>query len=161
MFENFSPDSKVWIYQSERPFTENEINFINDSVHHFTKQWTAHNMELKATGCVVEDRFILMMVDETQAGASGCSIDKSVHFIQQLQQQLNTNLFNRLLLSYKTENGIETISLSKTKDLIYQGVLNPDSIIFNTTVQSKSAFETKWLIPLKKSWLAPKLSVKG
>ena len=152
MFENFSADSKVWIYQSERPFTNEEIIYINDATKVFTKQWTAHNLQLKAAGSVIEDRFILLMVDETQAGASGCSIDKSVHFIQQLQDQLNVNLFNRLLISFKNEKGIHTIPLIDLPKALSENNLTSFTPIFNTTVLSKSQFENQWMIPLNESW---------
>ena len=62
---NYSPDSKVWIYQSSRPFTEEEIIAINDQLAIFTKQWTAHNAQLQAQGNIIEDRLILLIVDET------------------------------------------------------------------------------------------------
>jgi hypothetical protein len=48
----------------------------------FCIQWTAHGANLKAYGEVRHHRFIVMIVDETAAGASGCSIDKSIHFIR-------------------------------------------------------------------------------
>lgn len=85
---NYSPDSKVWIYQSSRPFTEEEISAINDQLAIFTKQWTAHNAQLQAQGNIIEDRLILLIVDETHTAASGCSIDTSVHFIKSLEKNL-------------------------------------------------------------------------
>ena len=157
VFNDFLGESKVWIYQSERPFNAKEITSINESIKNFTQQWTAHNQQLKATGCVIEDRFILLMVDETQAGASGCSIDKSVHFIQQLQDQFKTNLFNRLLLSYQADDGIKTISLSDLKNEVAMGALTASTIIFNTTIQTKNQFETEWMQAAGESWLKSRM----
>jgi hypothetical protein len=73
----FSPDSKVWIYQSNRVFTEAENKLILDKATSFISDWTAHGKLLKASINSYYNRFLVLMVDETQANASGCGIDKS------------------------------------------------------------------------------------
>ena len=82
--EQLAAASKVWMYQSSRPLSPEEQQRINVEMQAFARQWTAHNQQLKAWGGVLEDRVLVLMVDETVAGASGCSIDKSVHFMQDL-----------------------------------------------------------------------------
>ena len=59
------------------------------------------------------NRFIILIVDESHAGASGCSIDKSVHFMQQLEQEYGINLFDRFNLAYR--NGEEILSVPRAK----------------------------------------------
>ena len=97
--ENFSPQSKVWVYQSSRPFSDSEIIALNNKLKQFSVQWTAHNQQLLASGNVMYDRFIVLMVDESQTMASGCSIDTSVHFIKQLEQDYKIELFNRTIVN--------------------------------------------------------------
>jgi len=90
-----SPHSRVWVYQSSRPFTEEEVVNLNLDLAAFTLQWTAHNQQLAARGGVGYGRFVLLMVDESRGGGtSGCSIDKSVHFMQDLGEEYQVDFFD-------------------------------------------------------------------
>ena len=84
----FPDESRVWIYQADRPFEEDDIQKINDEIDRFCEQWTSHNRDLRALGGVMHDQFIVLVVDETQASTSGCSIDKSVAFVKSLEWDL-------------------------------------------------------------------------
>lgn len=148
----FSPQSRVWIYQSDRKLTDQEVQQIQPELDKFATNWTAHNNQLKAKGEVRYNRFFILIVDESQAGASGCSIDKSVHFMQQVQQHLGINLFDRFNLAYR--DGEEVLSLprhgfeAKLKD----GSINKQTIVYNNLVQNLTELETKWEVPFKDSW---------
>ncbi|HEX8023268.1 ABC transporter ATPase [Mucilaginibacter sp.] len=148
----FSPQSRVWIYQSDRKLTDQEVQQIQPELDRFTTNWTAHNNQLKAKGEIRYNRFFILIVDESQAGASGCSIDKSVHFMQQVQQHLGINLFDRFNLAYR--EGEEVLSLprhgfeAKLKD----GSINKQTIVYNNLVQNLTELETKWEVPFKDSW---------
>ena len=48
-FESLAPESKVWIYQSNRPFTEGEMNSLHPALRTFVESWTAHKQELKGS----------------------------------------------------------------------------------------------------------------
>src|ERR1700749_1742248 len=97
----FSENSRVWIYQSDKKLADAEVQQIQQNLDAFTTQWTAHNPQLKAKAEVRYNRFLILIVDESQAGASGCSIDKSVNFMQHLERQFNINLFDRFNLAYR------------------------------------------------------------
>jgi hypothetical protein len=148
----FSPQSRVWIYQSDRKLTDREVQQIQPELDKFTTNWTAHNNELKAKGEIRYNRFFILIVDESQAGASGCSIDKSVHFMQQVQQHLGINLFDRFNLAYR--EGEEVLSLPRHgfEDLLKQGTINKQTIVYNNLVQNLAELETKWEVPFKDSW---------
>ena len=151
--QNFSPQSKVWIYQSSRPFTESEIVEINNKLKHFTVQWTAHNKQLLATGNVMYDRFIVLMVDESHTMASGCSIDTSVHFIKQLEQDYAIDLFNRTIVNVEINGLIQTISLDELSTKFKSGEINASTMVFDPLVQQKRDFDKGFKIPLAESWM--------
>jgi len=148
----FSPQSRVWIYQSDRKLTDQEVQQIQPELDRFTTNWTAHNNQLKAKGEVRYNRFFILIVDESQAGASGCSIDKSVHFMQQVQQHLGINLFDRFNLAYR--EGEEVLSLPRHgfEDKLKDGSINKQTIVYNNLVQNLTELETKWEVPFKDSW---------
>jgi len=149
----FSPDSRVWVYTSNRPLTGEESAFAQKKLDAFCQQWTAHNQALLAKAEVFEDQFLVLMVDETQAGASGCSIDKSVHFLEQLGEEIGAYFFERMRFAWVDEEGkMQFANRSEFIALAHSGSINPETLMANTMVQTKSELAEKWLVPFGKSW---------
>lgn len=153
MSDIFSPQSKVWIYQSSRPFSESEIKMLNEKLQAFAAQWTAHNQQLHAGAKVLEDRFILLMVDETNSEASGCSIDKSVHFMKELEKQMHISLFDRMLVNYRLGDSLQTTNLENLVALYNSGSVNGDTEVYNPLVQTKKELDESFVMPLNYSWV--------
>jgi hypothetical protein len=149
---NFSPQSKVWIYQAERRLTADEQILIHKKAENFLGEWTAHGKHLLAKIDIYHNQFLVLFVDESQANASGCGIDKSIHFFQQIENELSINLMNRLLVAYKVKNEIVTCSLKDFEAKVESGEITADNIVFNNLVSTKAEFDTAWEIPLSKSW---------
>jgi len=144
--------ARVWIYQSDRVFNKEELNSLNQVLKDFTHTWTAHNQQLKASFEIKYNRFIILIVDEHQAGASGCSIDKSVHLMQEIEKQLNVNLFDRFHISWKENEVVKSGSRDEFERQIKNGNINQETIVFNNLVSSYDQLKTNWEIPLKNSW---------
>ena len=147
-----SPNSRVWIYQSDREFTENEINGLKNEIKEFAQQWISHNQQLKAYGDLFYNRFLVLIVDETFAGASGCSIDKSVHFMQNLERKYGITLFDRLSFAYKDGETIRVAPKARFKELYQKGIILDNTLVFDNLVDNKSDFDRNWIKPLKESW---------
>ncbi len=152
IFNDFNHASKVWIYQSDRLFSDNEASEIRSALDTFTNQWAAHGSQLKAAGDVFYNCFIVLMVDESQAGASGCSIDSSVHFIKEVEAKYKVDLFNRLNVAYRSEEGLKIVSKVKFKQLTESGEVDHDAVVFNNLVSTKEKLEKEWEVKLKDSW---------
>ena len=148
----FSSHSRVWIYQSDRKLTDDETLQIQVQLDNFTRGWTAHNNQLKAMAEVRYNRFMVLIVDETQAGASGCSIDKSVNFMKQLEQQFGINLFDRFNLAYRDGEEIKSVPRQHFEELLKEGKINTETIVFNNLAQNVTELQTKWEVPFKDSW---------
>ncbi len=149
----FSPRSRVWIYTSDRRLTESETSYAQQKISAFCKQWTAHNQALLAAAEVFENQFIVLLVDETQAGASGCSIDKSVHFLEDLGQSIGADFFERMRFGWIDADGdIQMSSRDEFSDLVKTGVITAETPVVNTLVQTKQDLAEKWLLPFGKSW---------
>ncbi|RCH54199.1 ABC transporter ATPase [Mucilaginibacter hurinus] len=149
---HFSPQSRVWIYQANRQLTEAELPRLQAALDNFVQTWTAHNNQLKAKAEIRYNRFLILIVDEAQAGASGCSIDKSVRFMEQLEQQFGISLFDRFNLAYRKGDEILSVPRHDFEELIKQGIITKDTIVFNNLVQNVAELETKWEVPFKESW---------
>ncbi|HEX8461488.1 MAG TPA: hypothetical protein VF623_08655 [Segetibacter sp.] len=148
----FSQNSRVWIYQANKELTAEQTTQIQQQLNAFAQSWTAHNNQLQATGIVHYNRFLILVVDENQAGASGCSIDKSVRFMKELEQQFAINLFDRFNLAYRDGEIIRSVSRNEFEELIKAGIITDNTVVFNNLVQTLAELETKWEVPLKDSW---------
>ena len=145
-------NSRVWIYQSKTQIPAEHIPAIQQDLEVFAQQWTSHNKALRATADVLRQHFIVLMVDESQAGASGCSIDSSVHFIQLLEQEYKLNLFDRMTFTYEQNGKVLSADRNQFADLYAQGEINDDTLVFDTLVNNKADFESRWKIRLGDSW---------
>lgn len=144
--------ARVWVYQSDRKFSDAEVKAIESAGRNFISGWAAHGANLNASFDVLYNLFIVIAVDEKQAMASGCSIDKSVRFVKDLEQQLNLNLFDRMQVAYRKEKEITVCKLSDFEKLAAEGTVNATTIVFNNMVNTKAAFDSEWEVPLKQSW---------
>lgn len=149
-----SQNSRVWIYQSNRLFSNTEKLQIEEILNDFTAQWQAHGHQLAAYSEVRYDRFIILMVDESIAGATGCSIDKSVKLMQQIEQEFHVNLFDRFNVAFYQGEDIITRNRTEFEKLIQDGEITEDTIVFNNLVQTKQELDNNWKLPFKNSWHA-------
>lgn len=149
---HLSPQSRVWVYQTNRELTDTEITEIQKALDAFTRQWVSHNRQLKADSKIYHRRFIVLMVDETQAGASGCSIDASVHFLQGLQQKYQLDLFDRLQFAFREGEQIQVLGKDAFQEWYRSGRISDKTVVFNNLVKTLEELEKNWQIPLKDSW---------
>jgi hypothetical protein len=159
-FEQMPEKSRVWVYQAERFFTEKEEKEVLEQLKAFANQWTAHQNTLMASVCIVRHRFVVISVNQGVAEPSGCSIDTSVAFLRQIENNFGMKLLDRSQIAFlekeSTERpeSIQTIDLKDVKQKIIEGVLNSESLVFNNTIADIENFKNKWLEPAKNTWLA-------
>lgn len=146
------PTSKVWIYQANRSFTQEEVWEISDILENFVDQWKSHQREVAGYGSLYHRRFVVLMADENTCDVSGCSIDSSVKLIRELEQAYDLNFFDRMKVCYKiTDALIGSFPFPKLNEMLENGKINDETIVFNNLVSTKTEFETNWEIPLKDS----------
>ncbi len=151
-FNDLSPNSRVWIYQANRSFTEDEITKISKDIETFLEAWVAHGKDLKTSYLIKYKRFIIISVDENHSSATGCSIDRMVHFIQGLEQEYSVELLDKMNVSYKHGEFLAYKNLLDFKKMVKNKSVNANTIVFNNLVATKQEFEDYWEVPLKDSW---------
>lgn len=144
--------SRVWVYHASSPIPEEKIADLKGHIHTFVSGWVSHNNALKAYGNIFHNRLLCLFVDETQAGASGCSIDSSVRFVKSLGEHYGVDFFDRMLFSYILNDEVFTVNKAELKDRYRQGMITEETLFFDTLVRDKSQFLDKWLVPLGESW---------
>ncbi|WP_026934333.1 hypothetical protein [Christiangramia echinicola] len=151
-FESLADSSRVWIYQANRSFTEEEIQEISNKLNIFIEKWTAHGADLKASYEIKYKRFITIALDQQLNAASGCSIDASVQFIQQLEQEYNVDLLDKMNVSYKQGEFIAYKSLTDFRKMAKQKAVSSNTIVFNNLVNNKAEYLSDWEVPASESW---------
>ena len=149
---SFSPHSRVWVYQSDREFTDKEVAAIQQRLNVFTEQWKAHGHQLDAKAEVLYNFFIVITVDEGAASVTGCSIDSSIRIIRELEQTYHVDLLNRFNMGYKIGDKVVVTNKEDFETLINIKKIGPKTIVFNNMVQTLEEFENKWEVPFEKSW---------
>lgn len=145
IFKDMPPHSRVWIYQSNKEFTPSEIERIKNKSEEFVAQWTSHDQLMKACIEIFHNLFVIVCVDEKTAPASGCGIDKSVKFVQQLEKDFSVSLLDRMNMAYRKDGKIYSSPISEIKTL--GGIT-----VFNNLVQTKEELEKNWEVPIENSW---------
>jgi len=152
------PDTaKVWVYQSNRPFTADENTLIESVLSEFMHSWKSHGDALRADFAVLHNCFIVLGVDENVSGASGCSIDSSVKVIRELGDKLGIDLLDKSQIAYQTAsdaNQIQIIDFRKVKEAVASSMITRDTYIFNNQVTSLGELKQSWLLKAEQTWMA-------
>ena len=153
-FSSLPQTARIWIYQCNRSFTLDEIQEISNKLQNFLEGWTAHGADLKAAFEIRYKRFVVIGLDQNQQLASGCSIDNSVHFIQQLETTFKVDLLDKLNVSYKQGDYIAYKPLNEFKKMVKDKAVSKNTIVFNHLVQTKAEYLDFWEVPAAESWHA-------
>lgn len=149
-----SANSKIWIHQANRFFTNLETQSLDKEINTFLSTWTAHHQQLQAQCLLPYQCFVVILLNEETTQASGCSIDALTHFLKQIEQKYEIQLFNRELFAFKNPNTLDiTIATKKQMEaFIKEGTINDNTLVFNNLVNTYQQFKTAWEVPFKNSW---------
>ena len=136
-FENLPEESKIWIYQSNRKLTDDEVKSITTKCQEFVENWAAHGTSLEASFLLKYNRFIIFAVNQEVQNATGCSIDASVHFIQQLEQEFQIELLDKMNVTYKIGEHIAHKTLIDFKKMAKEKAVTSKTIVFNNLINTK------------------------
>lgn len=151
-FNTLPEESRIWIYQANRSFSEIELSEIEDKLKIFVEAWTAHGQDLQAGFTIKYKRFIIIALNQNLNAATGCSIDASVHFIQELEKEYNVDLMDKMNVSYKQGEFVAHKSLLDFKKMAKQKAVSKKTIVFNNLVANIAEFKDNWEVPASESW---------
>ncbi len=151
---NWPDHARIWCYVADRALSETESARAQDFLAAFTQQWTAHQHTLKAYSTVLFDRMLVLGVDQTAAGASGCSIDSSVRAIRQLGDELQIDFFDRLIfLTYDSSTQAVT---GHHRDAFAEdyaaGKISTETFVVDPLIERVSDVRTGLIKTLGESW---------
>lgn len=154
---DFSDDSRVWIFQADRPFNNEETESIKRELTDFNNQWAAHGVRLFSFADLWFNRFIVLMADGSVVKICGGSTDDSTRFMKKLEKEHSVKLLDRHLLAFVINGDVEVVSMNGIDALVKEGKITSDTLYFNNTIITKDDLLNRWVLPIKESWLAKRL----
>ena len=151
-FQNLPNHSRIWIYQSDRKFNTQEVEFISEKAIKFIDQWTKHGSNLKGSYTLKYNQFLILAVDEGFNNVSGCSIDSSVRFVKELEKLLEVDMMNKMNISFKDGGHVNIVTMSDFKEFTKSNKITSETIVFNNMISTLEELETQWEVPVKNSW---------
>lgn len=151
-FETLPDESKIWIYQSNRKLSDAEVAEIEEDLKAFIEEWSAHGTSLEASFLLKYNRFIILAVNQEVQQATGCSIDSSVVFIQQLESKYGIDLLDKINVTYKQGEFLTHKSLVDFKRMAKEKAVSENTIVFNNLVNTIEEWKESWEVPASESW---------
>jgi hypothetical protein len=152
-FNSIPDHSRLWIYQSNRKFTSDEVSIISDALLAFTKQWSAHGEPLLTSFDIRLEQFIILAADEKYVPPSGCSIDGAVRTIKDLGNRFAIDFFDRTATAFLRNEGVTLIPMTALKSHFNNGILNHESLVVNLLVSTKADLADAFVVPVSNTWL--------
>lgn len=141
---DFPDNARIWIYTSNRAVSDTEQQALAGPIAEFLDRWAAHGTPLVAAGAWLNHYQLVVALDESKAGASGCSIDSQTRFMRDLGSQHNIDWFNRLSMVIEEESEIKLVSFFELSE-------HGDALLFDSLVQRLGDIRSNWPVPLSES----------
>ena len=151
-FENLPLESKIWIYQSNRKFSDEEFAEIETDLKIFVDSWAAHGTSLEASFQLKYNRFIILAVNQEVQNTTGCSIDSSVQFIQSLEKKYDVDLLDKMNVTFKLGEHVAHKTLIDFKKMAKDKAVTENTIVFNNLVNTIEDWNDNWEVPAGESW---------
>ena len=151
-------NERIWIYTLSNELSNEQLVDFKNRCQTFVSGWTAHDVSLDASFELYQNRLLIFKVNEDKYNASGCSIDKQLRFVKELEQAFSVELLNRLLVAYENNNQVEVVKASQIKELLAENKITATTLVFDNTITESNQLASKWKQPLQATWLAKYLN---
>jgi hypothetical protein len=152
-FDALPADARLWIFAAERVLSPRERDYLLGTVDGFLERWQAHGHPLTSARDLRHDRFLLIAVDESTAGASGCSIDALVRDIKRVEASLGLALIDHGPVLFRSGDAIARVPRDEFTDLARSGRVTPQTIVFNNSLTRVGDVRAgRWEVPAAQSW---------
>ena len=151
-FESLPEESRIWIYQSNRKFSDAEMTEIEEALQAFLKDWASHGTSLESSYLLKYNRFIIIAINQDVQAATGCSIDASVAFIQNLEQKYKVDLLDKMNVTFKIGEHVAFKPLIDFKKLVKEKAVSENTIVFNNLLNTLGEWQDFWEVPASESW---------
>src|ERR1700686_4380677 len=150
------PDSaRIWVFGANKTLDGPASETLLVEVDRFLSQWKAHGSPLTVGRDWKYGRFLTIAVDQSTAGASGCSIDGLFRTLKALEPKLGASLVTSGLVFYRDADGaIRSVDREGFTALSAEGKIQPDTGVFDPTVTTLGEWRARFELGAAQSWHA-------
>ena len=153
--ETLPDNARVWVFGSDRTLDGDASETLLSEVDGFLSQWKAHGAPLTVGRNWKYDRFLTIAVDQSTAGASGCSIDGLFRTLKGLEPQLGGSLVTSGLIFFRDHKGaIQSVAREQFTALGTEGKIAADTRVFDPTVTTLGEWRARFELNTEDSWHA-------
>jgi hypothetical protein len=134
-FDALPDDARLWCFGASRTADATETKQLLESMRGFVDEWTAHRRDLHAGFDWVHERFLLIGVDESRAGASGCSLDALTGHLRGIGTELDLDLLDSMPVWFRDASGeLRAVSRTEFGELAALGEVSASTPVFDLTL---------------------------
>lgn len=154
-FPTLPDDARLWVFGAAAPLDAAAERRLLDAVDDFLDGWAAHGHPLRAAREWRDGRFLAIGVDQSTAGASGCSIDGLYRALRALEPQLGTSLLGGGRVYWRDAGGeVRSVERAEFADAAARAHVDDETPVFDTSLTHVADWRTRFERPLRASWHA-------
>ena len=148
-------ESRLWIYPSSTELSASQQDALGAALQEALAAWNAHGASVQWGFGFVQDRFLLVAINEDAAALTGCSIDQATRAMSVLEQTHNLSLTDSHRVFFRGKDGIRVVPRPEFAQLVERGEVTLDTVVFDTVVPTLGGFLSgSWECPARDSWHA-------
>jgi hypothetical protein len=151
-FPQLPDTSRVWIYTTNKVLGPSDQQIIAERLEQFVRSWQSHQKDVVASFTIIKNRFVVLATDDANQDVSGCGIDKSVHAIAALENELQISLLDKSTIYFEKDGEIFPVPLPKIKDAIASLRIDTGTFFYNTLVFNKKELNSGFHCPVVEGW---------
>ena len=154
-FDSLPESARLWVFAAEHPIKGSAARRLLGAVDEHLDRWNAHGAPLTCAREWTEDRFLTIGVDQSTAGASGCSIDGLFRVLKTLESELGTPMVGGGTVFYRDPAGpIVAVSRDEFSELAADGAVRRNTHVFDLTVPTVGEWRERFETEAVRSWHA-------
>jgi hypothetical protein len=159
--EGLPDNARTWVFGADKTIKAPASDTLLREVDGFLSQWHAHGSPLTVGRDWKYGRFLTVAVDQSTAGASGCSIDGLFRTLKGLEPKLEASLVTSGLIFYRDDKGaIQSVDRDQFTALGAEGKIAPGVRVFDPTVMTLGEWKVRFELNVEDSWHAKLLRKK-
>lgn len=146
-------NARVWLYCAEQKLSETQAEFVSAKFNEFINGWDAHGDKLTANFVILQNSILMVYVDEALTSATGCSIDKHVRLLQEIEKEIGVTFLNRMTIPIWKNDSITIYTANTISEAIKNNQVTKTDLTFNNTLTKGSVINTSWIVPVAETWV--------
>ena len=132
IFNNISPNSKVWVYISSQKIDNNLLSSLNNRFKEFFTDWKSHGQLIEGYFKVINDYILVIGAGVNNGDMCGRAVDAQIRFVKELDQHLDLDLLNRNKIAFNVNNKLNHFEFKEIQSLIKEKKISHRTLWCNT-----------------------------